>query len=317
MASFLAFRLLDERPLVADPSNAQRTLLWSHRTLDWDPEMLELFALPADPLPTAVPSLHRFGTLRAGGLAIPLTVMTGDQPASLHGSGPIDAEALYVNVGTGGFVQRLAQSFADAPPRLLATVVLQDTGGVTFAAEGTVHGAAAALRWAEEALGLERGDAGLRLAAEPADEVQPPLFLNGVSGLGSPFWVPELEPRFVGAAGVEGKLVAVLESIVFLLQVNIEELRRTGPAPRRIRISGGLAGLDGLCRRLADLAGLPVERPALAEATARGVGHLLAGRPDSWREEVGGDRFAPAGDDALRERFGRWREAMRAAIGSG
>ena len=94
----------------------------------------------------------------------------------------------------------------------------------------------------------------LRIAHKPCD---PPLFLNGVSGLGSPFWRPDFASRFVGDGDGREKVVAVAESIVFLLMLNLEEFPTPSDRLREILMSGGLSPLDGLCQRLADLSGLP------------------------------------------------------------
>ncbi len=104
-------------------------------------------------------------------------------------------------------------------------------------------------------------------------------------------------------------LAAVVESIAFLLCVNLEALQRSAPL-QRIRISGGLARNDYLCRCLASLSGLPVERPAVVEATARGVAYLAAGKPASWRDVSIDDRFEPSAAVELGTRYQRWRSEM-------
>ncbi|MDP2706453.1 MAG: FGGY family carbohydrate kinase, partial [Burkholderiales bacterium] len=100
LVSFLLFRLLEEKPLLADPANAARTLLWSIRALDWDLWLLELFGVPAETLPSCVPTHHVFGTLRVTDHQIPLTIATGDQSAALYALGSPSPDAVYVNLGT-------------------------------------------------------------------------------------------------------------------------------------------------------------------------------------------------------------------------
>jgi glycerol kinase len=312
LASFLVFRLLAECPLAVDPANASRTLLWNLEKRDWDAGLLALFGLPREPLPRCVPSRHAFGTLRFDGYEIPLGVVTGDQSAALFAFGEPRTNTAYVNIGTGAFVQRLSRRHPGDVGQLLASIVLHDGDELTYAMEGTVNGAASALRWLECECGVQ--DIEATLPTWLARAGVPPLFLNGISGLGSPYWVADFPTRFVGAGEAWMKAVAVVESIVFLLQVNIERMQELGSPPQQLQVSGGLARLDGLCRRLADLSGLRVYRPAQCEATARGAAYLAAGRPATWRKPGRGRWFRPETNNPLGQRFRVWREAMDASV---
>ncbi len=312
LASFLLFRLLEERPLVADPANVARTLLWNLRALDWDPWLLELFGVPVEALPRCVPTRHDFGTLRVHEQRLPLTIATGDQSAALFALGAPSPDTVYVNLGTGAFMQR---AFAQPPDiaGLLTSVVYRDEGRSFYVLEGTVNGAGAALRWAEQEWGFD--DIEAQLPAWLAREGDIPLFLNGVAGLGAPFWVADFPSRLIGSGEPWQRICAVAESIIFLLQTNLERLRESPPAPARIIATGGLARLDGLCQRLTDLSGLPVHRPAEHEATARGTAYLLAGFPEKWPEEKPGDWFRPKPNPGLARRYKDWRAEMNRALG--
>jgi glycerol kinase len=195
-----------------------------------------------------------------------------------------------------------------------------------WALEGAVNGAGAAVEAVAAELGIDRPAERLAgwLDAWPDDgDAEPPLFLNGVAGLGSPWWRPRFRSRFAGAgadcAEPRLRLVAVAESVVFLVAVNLERLAAVpdGPPLARIVATGGLARWDGLCRRLAEATGLPVDRPAAGagshEATARGIAWLAAGGPEGW-EPPPTERFEPRPDPALAARFARWREAMTEAL---
>jgi len=118
----------------------------------------------------------------------------------------------------------------------------------------------------------------------------------------------------VGEGEPRQKMVAVAESIVFMLCVNLECLQRVGSRFERVRATGGLAWNDALCQRLADLTGLAVERPAEHEGTARGTAFLVAGRPESWPGRAEGRRFRPREAPALAARFERWKEVLESAI---
>ncbi len=234
--------------------------------------MLEAVGIPRDVLPRPVPSRHDYGVIDAEGTRIPMTVCTGDQAAALFAAGPPDPDTVYVNLGTGAFLQRPGLT-GPAPPGLLRSVCWQSGEDVLEVVEGTVNGAGAALSWLAASIGIteqvliEEAPGWLDTVADP------PLFANGVGGLGSPFWLPDAPVMFDREASVAGQTVAVLESIVFLIQTNLERMG----TPARIAVSGGLSRLDGLCQRLADLALIPVMRLDDFEATARGVARLLAG----------------------------------------
>lgn len=313
LASFLIFRLTEERTLAADPANAARTLLWNIKTLNWDEGLLHLFSIPASALPPCVPTRHRFGHLAAAGQRIPLALVNGDQSAALFAYGAPRAGSAYLNLGTGAFVQRTSGHYPGQQPRLLTGIVLRDVDEQIYVLEGTVNGAGAALQWIEEDLGIDNLEQELP-AWLVQDHVEPPLFLNGISGLGSPYWVADFESRFSAEAEPWQMAVAVAESIVFLLQTNLDLFQKLASPLERIIASGGLTWYEGLCQRISDLSGLALYRPVEREATARGIAWLLAGKPEDWPELEFGAWFKPRANPALRARYERWRVAMDTAL---
>ncbi len=309
LSSFLAFRLLDERPFVADPANASRTLLWNVETRAFDPALCDLFGVPMSVLPKCVTTRAAHGSLDIGARKIPMNVISGDQSAALFASGEPRSDDVYVNFGTGAFVQRTFTGAAVEMPRLLQSVVFADEKAVKYAIEGTVNGGGSALRFAIEALDMH--DIEPDLEGWLVRETDPPLFVNGVSGLGAPYWKPSVESRFVGEGSRESKVVAVLESVVFLVQAILREMQSVFAPPRIVHVSGALAQLDGLCQRRADLAQVPDERADDPEATARGLAWLVHSAPNFSVRET--QRFEPKANAALRDRCERmWAEIERA-----
>jgi len=312
VSSFILFRLLDERPFVVDPANASRTLLWDYTTRMWAPGLLELFGVPEKLLPRCVPNRYDYGHMEIASRSIPVRVVTGDQSAALFAFGTPRSDTTYINVGTGAFLQRMIGSKPLAAPRLLSSVVWQSDNDISYVLEGTVNGAGSALHQVSNELGLSGKDVHVELDQGLTAVENPPLFLNGVSGLGSPFWIADFPSRFVGEGNKTEKLVAVLESIVFLIRVNLDEMATYLDAPRRIVITGGLAALVGLCQRLADLSGLSVERPEVQEATARGLAYLLTNSSSvSQIENVNCVVFKPVSNFALETLYKRWLEEMK------
>lgn len=314
LASFLAFRLTRERTFAADPQCAARTQLWNLHTRDWDPELLTLFGLPGGFLPRSAQTCDRWGTLVAGDVEVPLAAVNGDQSAAVFAFGWPEADAAYVNIGTSAFVQRAVMQYPGHVPRQLTGIVLAEGETTVYTVEGNVNGAGAGLDWLARELGSDDLTAHLPAWLEqPAPDL---LLLNGVAGLGGPFWRATFDSRFVGeAAEPWQKAVALVESIVFLLQANIDHMAAYVPAPRRIRASGGVSRLDGLCRKLASLNGVPVHRRDDPEASARGIAYLAAGRPADWSIRTEEAVFEPQPDAALRERYRRWRALMAEATG--
>lgn len=313
LASFLLFRLLREHPNVVDPQCASRTQLWNLETRTWDPELIALFGVPADVLPACVPTRHAYGTLQRAGASIPVTALNGDATAGLFAFGWPDADAAYLTVGTSGSLSQPLERQPPYAPRELAGVALEDECRVLYMLEGTINGAGAGLDWLAEHLGME--SVLPQLPGWLAHPGEPLLFLNGVSGLASPFWQAHFEPRFIGNGEPWQKAAGLLESIVFLAQANLEEMAKAVAPPRRIRIGGGVSRLDSLCQRVAALTRLPVLRRDDPEGTARGIAYLAAGLPSEWqgagREEV----FIPADVPGLGERYRRWRDEMRRLTG--
>jgi len=308
LSSFLASRLAEQQPCLVDPANASRTLLYDPATLDWSEPLLRLFEVERTCLPACTPTRHAFGRLVLRERSVPLSICTGDQSAAAFAFGRPEPHTALVNIGTGAFVQRLAPEGASLPPGLLRSVLYADATGTLHAHEGTVNGAGGALDWLRGRVVLDVDRALAALPAQPG-RTEPPLFMNGVGGLGAPYWRADFPSEFVGDGDDLARLAAVLESIAFLLCVNLAALQRSAPLAR-IRIGGGLARSDYLCRVLADASGLVVERHGVTEATARGVAFLAAGDPARWRTPPVERVFAPSGDAALAARFCRWQSGM-------
>lgn len=308
MSSFLVFNLVKEKNCYADPVNASRTLLWHIHRKNWDQYLLEYFAIPQQLLPRCVPTCYDYGQLQVGDKMIPLNVVSGDQSAAMFAYGDLQYETAYVNIGTGAFVSRPSGYSMIYARRQLTSVIYSDQTENQYVMEGTVNGAGSALEWLQQKHPVK--DIWQQLPKWLNEVINPPLFINGVSGLASPYWIPDFETELDNEASVEENYVAVVESIVFLLNANVQEMMKFASPPQQLQISGGLARLDGLCQRLADLSRLPIYRPVECEATARGTAYLVAGRPTHWPENRHGYWFNPMDNVVLDSRFLLWEQAM-------
>jgi glycerol kinase len=322
LASYLAWQLCAPRaaPRV-DAANASRTLLFDSTQLDWSDELLRIFAIERAWLPDCAPTRADWGTLHIAGSAVPLRALTGDQSAVPFAAGDAASDTVYVNLGTGAFIQRPLRMRPPAPAPLLGSVLCNDPGARLYSLEGTVNGAGSAVSWFREQEHCDEPPLWAALEAMPA-HCALPVFLNGVGGLGSPWWRPAMEPRYLAAVDAAGagpapaarlaRFAALVESIAFMIAVNAELLEAQAGPPRRVLLAGGMSRSAWLCRRLAALLDLPVE-VIDAEASARGVARLAA--PDftaTWPTPASA-RHAPDPDAALRERYGRFTAGIAAA----
>lgn len=329
LAAFLAFRLLAPCPARVDPANASRTLLFNLARGDWDDALLARFGIERAWLPAVTRSDADYGELVLDDCRLPLRLLSGDQSTAAFAHGELRADAAYLNVGTGAFVFRVA---ADLPPgegqdapvppragrpgaalRLLRSVV-HWAGAPQYVLEGTVNGAGSALATFAQAQGIADVGAALDAAWQDDTSAAEVVYLNGIGGLGSPDWRSDFPSRFVGDGTPAQQLVAVAESIVFLVARNFALLRDLDAPCTHLLASGGISRSERFCQALADVVELPVRRPAHCEATARGAAFLLAGRPADWAV-LAQQEFLPRPAPTLQARHRRWQDAMAAALG--
>lgn len=310
LASYLVEQLTGNVEPVIDHVNAQRSQLLDLASLDWSPSMLNRFDLQAHCLPQLRPCLSDYGRFRHHDM--PLKLLTGDQNAAVFAHGNPDKDTLMINIGTGAFVLKLTEQRGDNP-QLLDGIAVSSAQRVQFLQEGTVNGAGAAL--AQLFNLIEEHDLLASLPGWLETIESPPIFINTVSGLGSPWWNNRIEPHYLDAnelqLALNDKAVAIIESIVFLLQANIRELQNNETS--KIIISGGLAQLDGLCQKLADLSQLEVRRTINTEASARGAAWLLCDQ-SKWQFNDDFTVFQPQQNPALNHRYQQFCRGLAAEL---
>ena len=305
IAAWLIKRLLHEQPDLIDGVTAARTMLYSLQEKTWHPELLNLFNIPASMLPEIRPCQHHYGTLKLPGCELALKFVSGDQAAALFAFGPPDPKNLYINLGSGGFLNRVLSSRKQKiPERLLQHLILAGNRPV-YSAEATINGAANALDW---------GFNICRPHSHHLDQWHPqyselPLFMNMVGGVGSPDWCPlerscwleeeQEDPR--------ARLLSIMESIPFLIQRNLAAMPGIEP-PEQIIVGGGISRLNSLCQSLADLSGIPVARYQEQEITALGATWLTL--PQSHRSMEPETVFFPTRNPTLKQRYRRWSESF-------
>ncbi|MGH2406678.1 MAG: glycerol kinase GlpK [Candidatus Limnocylindrales bacterium] len=323
--AWLAWRLTGGRTFATDASNASRTMLLDLAVRSWSPGQLALFDIPAAALPEIRATDGDFGTTEPELLGAPLPVraMVGDQQGALFGSlclAPGGAKNTY---GTGCFLLETMGSTPPEPPTgLLATLAWTRDGGTTYALEGSVFVAGAAIRWLRDGLGLIRSVDEVEALAASVPDSGGVVLVPAFTGLGAPWWDPDARGTLTGitSATTGAQLArATLEAIAHQT-CDLFDALEAGGAPRIevLRADGGAARNDLLLQIQADLLGRPVERAALPETTALGAA-LLAGRAAGvWSSDeelaaiVGtGARFEPrAPESRRRAERARWAEAV-------
>jgi glycerol kinase len=323
--SFLLWRLTGGTVHATDVTNASRTSLFDIRACRWDADLCRLFRVPEAMLPEVHENSRIFGAT-AGGLLdaeIPIAGMAGDQQAALFGQAcfaPGTAKSTY---GTGCFMLlNTGEKVVRSRHRLLTTPAWRRGGVTTYALEGSIFVAGAAIKWLRDALGVI-GSAGETdgLAAQVPDShgvYMVPAFV----GLGAPHWDPDARGAIYGLtldAGFAHLARAALEAVAYQTLDLISAMAADGAArPATIRLDGGMAANGWLCQFLADILETPVERPCNLETTALGAAFHAGLATGVWpdldalsRLWSRRDVFAPAmRPDLRRELIGGWDRAV-------
>ena len=280
--TWLAWNLTGEH--VTDPSNASRSLLFDIRSGEWDAELIDRFNIPAEILPTVVPSVGVVGDVRPellGGHSAPLAGILGDQQAALFGQACFTPGEVKATYGTGSFI--LMNAGRTAPPvvdGLLSTVAWGIGDRLDYALEGSVFVGGAAVQWLRDGLGLIESAAETEALAKSVDSTDGVHFVPAMTGLGSPWWDPDARGTITGITRgtTKAHLVrATLEGIAFQVADAVGAMvGSSGYQLTELRGDGGATANDFLMGFQADLLGVPLSVPEVAETTALGAA-LAAG----------------------------------------
>jgi glycerol kinase len=289
--SFLLWRLTGGRVHATDVTNASRTLLFDIHRQDWDDELLALLRVPRALLPQVRDSSEVYGTTDVAlfGRALPIAGIAGDQQAALFGQACFAPGMAKSTYGTGCFLLlNTGPSAVPSSNRMLTTVAYRIGGRITYAMEGSIFVAGAAVKWLRDGLKVigTAGETATAAAAVPDDHgvYLVPAFV----GLGAPHWDPAARGLICGltldASGAH-LARAALESVAFQTLDLTQAMARDGAArAAAIRIDGGMAGNDWFCQFLADMLDARVERPAELETTALGAAFLAGLATGVWKD---------------------------------
>ena len=324
--SWLIAKLTGGRDFITDHTNASRTMLYDHVGGVWHDELLELFGVPRSLLPRIVPSTGACARLDARhlGHALPITGLAGDQQAALFGAGGVRAGFAKTTYGTGIFaLVYQGDRRPGAADGVLVTAAVSATGGRAYATEGSVLVGGAAIQWLRDGLGLIEHAHESEALARSVDDTGGVVVVPAFAGLGTPHWDAEARGTIVGLTRgtTRAHLArATLESMAYSVGDLLQAMRDGAPV-EVLRADGGAAENDWLMQFQADVLGVPVERPAMVEATAwgaaclAGVGAGLWPPPDAEHAPYAITRFEPRMDVRLRVRkVQEWKRAIAATL---
>ncbi len=313
--SWLLWNLTGGRVHATDLTNASRTLLFDIRRERWDEELLRLFGVPAAALPRVLPSGGRFGATAAG---VPITAVMGDQQAALYGQGCYGPGQVKNTYGTGCFVVANTGKAWKAPPQgLLATLACDARGAKTYALEGSIFAAGAAVQWLRDGLGLF-SDAGEseRLAKSVPDSGGVTL-IPAFAGLGSPHWRPDVRGNITGLTRGTTRAHLARATLEAVAHQTADVVEAMGGV-RALKADGGVTANAFLMQLQADLLGFPVTVSARRESTAWGAAALAGRAAGVWKDmaEAPGKTYRPrmprAAARALRV---AWKRQVAALLG--
>jgi glycerol kinase len=326
--SWLIFKLTGEH--LTDASNASRTLLYDITAGRWDPELLDLFDIPARALPLLRPSAGVFGETRPAALhghTVPIAGVAGDQQAALFGQACVDPGMAKATFGTGSFVL-LHSGFVvpDPGPGLLATVASQIGEAIhpAYALEASIFVTGAAVQWLRDELQIIERAEDTETLAETLDSNDGVYFVPALTGLGSPHWDPHARGTIVGltrGAGRAHLARATLEAIAYQTLDAVSAMEAASGRPlSELRADGGASANRWLMQFQADILGAPVVLGESAETTALGAAYLagvgvgfwtVSDVRGSWRERA---RYEPRMSEDEREGLlAGWADALSRA----
>ncbi|MWK59241.1 glycerol kinase GlpK [Pseudomonas otitidis] len=323
---FLLWRLTGGKVHRTDATNASRTLLFNIHEQRWDDHLTQLFDIPPSLLPEVLDCSAEFGVTEDGllGSAIPVLGMAGDQQAALIGQACFQPGMVKSTYGTGCFmIQNTGDTPVTSRNRLLTTVGYRLDGKVTYAVEGSIFVAGAAVQWLRDGIKLISHARDTEALAEQTGDACGVYLVPAFTGLGAPYWDPKARGAIFGLTrdtGIKEIVTAGLQSVCYQTRDLLEAMRQDGAAaPSALRVDGGMVENNWVMQFLADILGVAVERPEVTETTALGAAYLAGLKAGLYRDldEIARhwhrqQRFAPRMAEAHRAKlYEGWLDAVQ------
>lgn len=330
--SWLIWQLTGGRVHATDATNAARTMLYDIHKGRWSETICDLFDIPMAMLPEVKDCGADYGTTEPGifGHPIPIMGVAGDQQAATVGQACFEPGMLKSTYGTGCFaLLNTGETAVTSQNRLLTTIAYQLDGKPTYALEGSIFVAGAVVQWLRDALKIITTAADTHHLAELADPSQNVILVPAFVGLGAPYWNPTCRGAMFGLTRNTGPAEfarAALQSVGFqtrdLLEAMSADWQTSTEVKQTLRVDGGMTGSDWAMQFLADILGVPVDRPVITETTALGAAWLAGqqagvypGQDEFARNWQLERTFEPLMAEDDRERaYAAWKRAVEATL---
>lgn len=289
--SYLLARLTNGKIHATDASNASRTQLLDISSVTWSEELLDIFDVPLSALPEVVPSYGEIGKSDPGcflNLSLPITGIAGDQQAALFGQAAFSIGQSKCTYGTGAFIlTNTGEKIVESSNGLLSTIAWQEPNGkVTYALEGSVFVAGAAVQWLRDGLGIIASASEIEELAGSVPDSQGVVFVPALTGLGAPHWDPSAKGTILGITRGTTKAHlarAALEAIAFQVGDLVGAVSSdTGQHISELRVDGGAAANNLLMQLQANILSSKVIRGKNVESTALGAAFLAGLGTGIW-----------------------------------
>lgn len=328
--TWLIWKLTKGKVHVTDYSNAARTMLFNINTLEWDEEILEELAIPKSILPKAAPSSCVYGMADPSFLGgeIPIAGAAGDQQSALFGQTCFGAGEAKSTYGTGCFLlMNTGEKLVCSENGLITTIAWGLDGKVTYALEGSVFVAGAAVQWLRDEMRMIDSAEDSEYMAKKVKDTNGCYVVPAFTGLGAPYWDQYARGTIVGITRGVNKyhiIRATLESLAYQINDVLVSMKAdSGIALSSLKVDGGASANDFLMQTQADIINVPVERPRCVETTAMGAAYLAGLAVGYWKdlEDIKNNwavnhTFVPALEEETRmERISGWKKAVKYAFG--
>lgn len=280
--TFLLWRLTQGQVFATDASNASRTMLFDIHRQCWDQELLQRFNIPEIMLPKVKDSADDYGYTAPGifGAAIAIRGVAGDQQAALIGQSCFKEGMAKSTYGTGCFlVMNTGDKALQSNNRLLTTVAYRLQGKVTYALEGSIFVAGAAMQWLRDGLQLIDHSSDSYALAKATGASNSVYLVPAFTGLGAPYWDPHARGALLGltlGTGIKEVVTAGLQAVAYQTRDLLNAMAEDGARPAELRVDGGMVANKWMVQFLSDCLQLPIARPQITETTALGAAYLAA-----------------------------------------
>jgi len=325
--SWLVWNMTNEKNHVTDYTNASRTLIYDIVNLKWDDRLLTALGIPKSMLPEVKPSAYHFGNYKMDGVRIPIAGIAGDQQAALFGQACFTEGTAKNTYGTGCFMlMNTGEKPMFSKNGLLTTIGYGLDGKVTYALEGSIFIAGAAVQWLRDGLELIKDAKETEALADSVEGENPVYVVPAFAGLGAPYWDMYARGAVFGLTRDTGKAhlaKATLESLAYQTKDILKAMEDdSGIQLENLRVDGGACANNHLMQFQADILDTEVHRPEVIESTAMGAAFLAGIQVGLWKQkDVDQNRpmnkiFKPTFDRVKRKRlYGKWQQAVERTKG--